>query len=180
MAKKTIRDLDISGKRLLIRVDFNVPLREVGSIANDRRIRAALPTIRQGLKNNASLVLMTHLGRPGGEFDEKLGLGRVAYRLQELLSEAPVEVAGTDWKHKAEKLNSGQVLMLENLRCDPGEKSGDEQCARRLRELGEVYINDAFATCHRKHASMYAVPKLFPVRTRVIGLFGREGTCGAR
>ncbi|MEZ6097714.1 MAG: phosphoglycerate kinase [Pirellulaceae bacterium] len=170
MAKKTIRDLDISGKRVLIRIDFNVPLCEDGSIANDRRIRAALPTIRHCLESNASLVVMSHLGRPAGERDDRLELGRVAYRLQELLSEAPVEVAGSDVQRKADALKPGEVLLLENLRFDPGEKSGDEQFARRLRELGEVYVNDAFATCHRKHASMYAVPKLFPEGHRVIGL----------
>lgn len=170
MARKTIRDIDISSKRLLIRVDFNVPLREDGSIASDRRIRAALPTIRYCLENNASLVLMTHLGRPGGQRDEKLGLGRAADRLKELLSDAPVEIADSDLQQKADELKSGQVLLLENLRFDPGEKSGDEQFARRLSELGEVYVNDAFATCHRKHASMFAVPKLFPPGRRVIGM----------
>lgn len=170
MSKKTIRDIDIRAKRLLIRVDFNVPLREDGSIASDRRIRAALPTIEYCLNNRASLVLMTHLGRPAGKSNKKLGLGRIAYRLQELLREAPVEIASSDLKRKADDLKSGEVLLLENLRFDPGEKSGDEQFAGRLRELGEVYVNDAFATCHRKHASMYAVPKLFPEGHRVIGL----------
>ena len=170
MVKKTIRDIDISGKRLLIRVDFNVPLREIGSVASDRRIRAALPTIRYGLENNASMVLMTHLGQPGGQREKKLELGRVAYRLQERLSEAPVEIAGGNWRQKADRLKPGQVLLLENIRFDPGEENGDEQFARRLGELGEIYVNDAFATCHRKHASMFAVPKLFPAGTRVIGL----------
>lgn len=170
MTKKTVRDLELSGKRLLIRTDFNVPLREDGSVASDRRIRVSLPTLRHCLENDAALVLMTHLGRPGGQPVEKLRLRGVAERLRELLGETPVEVGDRDWQEKANRLKAGQVLLLENLRFDPGEKNGDEQFANRLRGLGEIYVNDAFATCHREHASMFAVPKLFPDGSRVIGL----------
>ncbi len=170
MTKKTVCDIELCGKRLLIRADFNVPLREDGSVASDRRIRVALPTLRHCLENGASVVVMTHLGRPGGQPVEKLGVRRVATRLRELLGETPVEVADTDWEEKANNLKTGEVLLLENLRFDPGEKSGDERFANRLRGLGEVYVNDAFATCHREHASMFAVPKRFPEGNRVIGL----------
>jgi len=170
MTKKTIRDIELTGKRVLIRTDFNVPLREDGSVASDRRIRAALPTLRHCLASDTSVVVMTHLGRPGGQPVEKLGLRRVAIRLRELLGEAPVEVAGTNWEEKAKHLKTGQVLLLENLRFDPGEKNGDERFANRLRGLGEVYVNDAFAACHREHASMFGVPERFPEGSRVIGL----------
>lgn len=143
MVKKTIRGIEISGKRLVIHVDFNVPICEDGSIANDRRIRAALPTIRHCPEDKPSLVLMTHLGRPSGEFDEKLGMGRMANRLQELFCKAPMVIADIDWKQRADEPKPGVATLLENLRFNPGEKCGDEQFARRLRE---VYVNDASAT----------------------------------
>jgi len=177
MAKKTIRDLQISGKRLLVRVDFNVALREDGRLAHDRRIRAALPTIRHCLERGASLVLMTHLGRPGGRYNSKLGLTGVAHRLQELLRDAAVELVDGDVPRTADCRKPGDVLLLENLRFDPGEMSGDEQFAHRLREWGDIYVNDAFATCHRKHASVFAVPKLFSQTSRAIGLLVEQELC---
>lgn len=170
MAKKTIRDLQISGKRLLVRVDFNVVLRHDGNIATDRRIRAALPTIRYCLERDASLILMTHLGRPRGRRNPKLGLQGVAHRLQEFLRGANVELVEVDAPRKAGRREPSDVVLLENLRFDPGEESGDEQFAHRLRQWGDIYVNDVFTACQRTPASLFAVPKLFPHGSRVIGL----------
>lgn len=171
--KRTIRDLSIRDKRLLVRVDFNVPLNEDGSIANDHRIRAALPTLDYALQEGASLVLMTHLGRPKDEPDPKLMLNHVAERLRELLGGPAVyksdQVVGSNAMKMAEQLQSGHVLLLENLRFDPREKQGDEEFARMLAAMGDFYVNDAFAACHRRHASMYTVPLQFADGDRVIG-----------
>lgn len=173
MSKKTIRGIDVSGKQLLIRVDFNVPLDEEGRIASDRKMRACLPTIQYALQQNSRVVLMTHWDRPGGERDPKRSTKHLVGRLKQLLQEATVHVtdkiAGPTVKQKANDLKPGEVLLLENLRFDPGETQGDEAFARQLQELGEIYVNDAFAACHRLHASLYAVPELFPKDKRVIG-----------
>jgi phosphoglycerate kinase len=181
MAKKTLGDLaDLSGRRALIRVDFNVPLDAAGNITNDRRIRAALPTIQHVLKAGASAIVMSHLGRPKGDpkKDAPFRMDRVAARLGELLSR-PVrkvdEVVGPNVRTAALGLKPGDVLVLENLRFHPGEQAGDPAFAKQLAELGDVYVNDAFGTCHREDASMVAVPAAMKGQPRVVGfLVARE------
>jgi phosphoglycerate kinase len=164
MAKKTLSDLkDLRGKRVLIRVDFNVPLDSAGNITNDRRIRAALPTIRQALDAGAAVIVMSHLGRPKGDpkKDAPFRMDRVAGRLQELLGRnvrKVDEVVGPAVTAAAAALKPGEVLLLENLRFHPGEQAGDAAFAGQLAALADVYVNDAFGTCHRNDASMVAVP----------------------
>jgi len=164
MAKKTIADVDVKGKRVLMRVDFNVPLDDNQQITDDRRIQMALPSINCVLDGGGSLVLMSHLGRPsGGCMEPEFSMAPVARRLGEILgrkvdlgAEDPVS---DDAKSKASGLNSGEVLLLENLRFNKGEKKGDETLGKQLAEMGDVYCNDAFGTCHRKDASMVAAPR---------------------
>ncbi len=164
MAKKTIADVDVAGKRVLMRVDFNVPLKD-GAITDDRRIRMALPTIQDVLDRDGSLVLMSHLGRPGGTGPEpEMSLKPAAARLSELVGR-PVTMApdcvGEDVAMiVADSPKQRGVVMLENLRFHKAEKKGDEAFARQLADLADVYCNNAFGTCHREHASMYAVPKI--------------------
>ncbi len=176
MAKKTIADLkDLRGKRVLVRVDFNVPLDAAGNITNDRRIRAALPTLRTLLDAGAALIVMSHLGRPKGDpkKDAPFRMNNAAQRLGELLGK-PVaksdEVVGPKTTAMVQALKPGDVLVLENLRFHPGEQAGDEGFAKQLAALGDVYVNDAFGTCHRKDASMYAVPQAMAGKPRVVGL----------
>lgn len=175
MAKKTLRDLtDLRGKRVLIRVDFNVPLDEAGNITNDRRIRAALPTIRNVLDAGAAAIVMSHLGRPKGDprKDAPFRMDKVAARLGELLGK-PVqkvdEVVGPKATAAVQALRPGQVLVLENLRFHPGEQKGDAEFAKQIAAFGDVYVNDAFGTCHRKDASMLAVPAAMKGKPRVVG-----------
>jgi len=175
MSKKTLADLpDLHGQRVLIRVDFNVPLDDQGNIANDHRIRAALPTIRSVLDAGASAIVMSHLGRPKGDpqKDAVYRMDRVADRLRELISR-PVrkmdEVAGPAVTVAAQALRPGEVLVLENLRFHHGEQAGDADFARQLAALGHVYVNDAFGTCHRNDASMVAVPAAMGGKPRVVG-----------
>src|SRR5205809_6795969 len=175
MAKKTIKDLrDLRGKRVLIRVDFNVPLDDAGNITNDRRIRAAVPTIKYVLDAGASAIVMSHLGRPKGDpkKDAPFRMDRVAARLGELLGK-PVRkvdhVVGPAASAAAKALNPGEVLVLENLRFHPGEQAGDPAFAKQLADLGDIYVNDAFGTCHRKDASMVAVPAAMKGKPRVVG-----------
>ncbi len=167
MNKQTIRDVDWTGKRALVRVDFNVPLDENGVITDDTRIRAALPTIRYLLDHGASVVLMSHLGRPKKKVVESLRLRPVAERLFELLPEAQevkkTEVTtGEAAEAAAEALKPGQVLLLENTRFDPREEANDEEMARELAKLGDVYVNDAFGSAHRAHASTEGVAHYLP------------------
>jgi phosphoglycerate kinase len=176
MPKKTIADLgDLRGKHVLVRVDFNVPLDAAGNITNDRRIRAALPTLRKLLDSGAALVVMSHLGRPKGDpkKDAPFRMDRAAARLGELLHR-PVqkvdEVVGPKAAAAAKALKPGEVLVLENLRFHPGEQAGDAAFAKQLADLGDVYVNDAFGTCHRKDASMDAVPAAMAGKPRVVGL----------
>jgi phosphoglycerate kinase len=162
MPKMTIADADVSGKRVLMRVDFNVPLQD-GKITDDRRIRMALPSINSVLDGGGSLVLISHLGRPKGQGNEPaLSLEPVAKRLGELLDSEVLfahDTVGDDARAKAIALKPGQVLVLENLRFTKQEKAGDSDFAHTLAGFGDVYCNDAFGTCHREHASMVAVPK---------------------
>jgi phosphoglycerate kinase len=176
MAKKTVADLtDLAGKRVLIRVDFNVPLDAAGQVTNDRRIRAALPTIRKVLDAGASAILVSHLGRPKGDpkKDASFRLDRVATRLGDLLGR-PVrkidQVVGAGATAAACALKPGELLLLENLRFHPGEQKGDPAFAGQLAALADVYVNDAFGTCHRSDASMVAVPAAMKGKSRVVGL----------
>ena len=162
---KTIDDLDARGKRVLVRVDFNVPVSE-GAVTDDTRIRAALPTIEKLRADGARVVLMSHLGRPAGTgFEEKFTLRPAALRLSELL-DAPVSFAsdtvGDDAKAKVAALRDGDVLLLENLRFDAREKKNDPAFCEELAALGDAYVNDAFGTAHRAHASTAGVAALLP------------------
>lgn len=174
MAKQTIRDLDLAGKKVLVRVDFNVPLTKDGAVSDDRRIRAALPTLTFALEKGASLILVSHLGRPSGkpEEDAPFRLDRVAERLSEVLSR-PVrkvgDTVGPEAQAAAADLKPGDVLVLENVRFNSGEKKGDPKFAAQLAGLADAYVNDAFGTCHRDEASMVAVPECFPPENRAIG-----------
>ncbi len=160
--KLSVRDLDTAGKRVLVRVDFNVPLDERREITDDTRIRAALPTIRHLLESGASVVLMSHLGRPKGKRVEKYSLAPVSAALSRLLAR-PVKMApdcvGEETERMCAGLAPGEVILLENLRFHPGEEANDPEFAAALASLGELYVNDAFGTCHRAHASVAGVPK---------------------
>ncbi|WP_322510679.1 phosphoglycerate kinase [Chloroflexus sp.] len=167
MNKKTIRDVDWAGKRALVRVDFNVPLDDQGQITDDTRIRAALPTIRYLLEHGASVVLMSHLGRPKGKPDPKYSLRPVVERLFELLPEATEvkkteAITGPAAEAAAEMLKPGQVLVLENTRFDPREEKNDPTMAAELAKLGDIFVNDAFGTAHRANASTEGVAHYLP------------------
>lgn len=165
MNKKTIKDIDVYDKKVLVRVDFNVPVID-GKITDDNRIKEELPTLKYLLEKGASLIVMSHLGRPEGKPDPKYSLAIVAQRLQELLPQTEVimakDVTGKDAKSKAKNLKMGQILLLENLRFDAREEENEKEFCKELASLGEVYVNDAFGTAHRKHASTYGVAKLLP------------------
>jgi len=165
MNKKTIRDIDLAGKRVIVRVDFNVPLDSARHITDDTRIRAALPTIRYLLDRGAAVILMSHLGRPDGKVVDALRLAHGAQRLSELLGR-PVEMAtesiGPEVEAQAKALQPGQVLLLENLRFHKEEEKNNPDFARQLAALGEVYVNDAFGTAHRAHASTEGVTHYLP------------------
>ncbi len=173
MAKKTIANVDVAGKKVLIRVDFNVPLDDNGNITDDRRIRMALPTIESVLERGGQVVLMSHLGRPKNEPDAKYSLKPAAVRLGELLPNAKVDFAtdtvGADAEAKVAALTDGNVVVLENLRFQAGEKKGDAEFAAKLASFADVYVNDAFGTCHRTDASMVAVPEAMAGKPRVCG-----------
>ncbi len=165
MAKKTIKDVDLKDKVVLIRVDFNVPLDENRNITDDRRIRSALPTIKYALENGAKkVVLMSHLGRPKGQVKEELRLDPVARRLEELLGEKVLKLndcVGDEVKQAIENA-SERVILLENLRFHPEEEKNDPEFAKSLAELGDIYVSDAFGTVHRAHASTVGVAKYLP------------------
>src|SRR5215472_4253158 len=144
MNKKTIRDIDVAGKRVLVRVDFNVPLDTNQQITDDTRIKAALPTIRYLLDQGAAVILMSHLGRPDGKVVERLRLAPVAQRLGELLGkhvETSADCVGPEVEAQAKALQPGQVLLLENLRFHKEEEKNDPEFARQLASLGDVYVN---------------------------------------
>lgn len=165
MNKKTVRDIEVSGKKVLVRVDFNVPLDRSGNVADDTRIRAALPTILYLVEKKARVILVSHLGRPKGAFDERYSLKPVARRLEELLGREVFmveEAVGELPRRAVRELGDGQVLMLENVRFYPEEEKNDERFARSLAELGDVFVNDAFGTAHRAHASTEGVARVIP------------------
>src|SRR5919107_2669975 len=154
MPRRSVTETEVRGKRALVRVDFNVPLRD-GEVVDDTRIRAALPTIRNLLDRGAAVVLATHLGRPKGKADPAYSVAPVARRLSELLGR-PVatvtEVAGPEAEHAASALRPGEVLLLENTRFEPGEEVNSPDLAAKLARLGNLFVNDAFGTAHRAHA----------------------------
>src|SRR6266568_7277541 len=164
MALKTIEGLQLGGKRVFIRVDFNVPLDEQGKVSDDQRIRAALPTIRYALGRKAKVVLASHLGRPKGKPEDrkKYTLLPVAERLQQLLDQDVIfadDCVGDGVKKLVRELKDGQVLLLENLRFHPQEEANDEAFAKELASLADVWVNDAFGTAHRAHASTAGMAK---------------------
>jgi len=164
VAKKTVRDISVKGKRVLVRADFNVPL-ENGEVADDTRIRGALPTVQYLLEQGAAVILMSHLGRPKGQVRDELRLDPVARRLSELLDLEVVKVddcVGSEVQKAADGLQPAQVLLLENLRFHPEEEDNNQEFAGQLASLADVYVNDAFGTAHRAHASTAGVPQYLP------------------
>ena len=164
--KKTINDVDVSGKKVLLRCDFNVPQdKETGAITSDKRIVASLPTIRALLSRGAAVIACSHLGKPKGQRKESLSLAPVAARLSELLGQEVIfakDVTGEDAKAKAAALQPGQILLLENLRFDPREEKNDPTFAKELADMAELYVSDAFGTVHRAHASTAGVAAYLP------------------
>ena len=166
--------IDFSGKRALIRVDYNVPLDAQFNITDDNRMRATLPTINHILDNGGSVILMSHLGRPKGGPEEKYSLKHLVPHLQELLPGRSIKFAddatGAEAVSAARDLKAGEVLLLENLRFHPEEEKGDANFAKQLASLGDIYINDAFGTAHRAHASTAGIADFFTPENRSFGL----------
>ena len=172
---RSIKDLEIEGKRVFIRCDFNVPQDEFDNITDDRRIRSALQTIRYCIDRNCKIVLASHFGRPtAGDYDPKYSLATVAKRLDTLLKikknlYLSKDVVGEDTKSKVASLEAGDVLLLENLRYEAGETANDAEFAKELASYADIYINDAFGACHRKHASIYAITEHFDAKHKAAG-----------
>ena len=166
MAKKTVEDIEVEGKRVLVRVDFNVPMDiNTGAISDDSRIKAALPTIKYLIRHKAKVIICSHLGRPDGKVVERLRMAPIAERLSQLIG-LPVATArdcvGKEVESKVETLKPGEILLLENLRFHPEEEANDPAFAQALARLGDIYVNDAFGTAHRAHASTVGVTKFLP------------------
>ena len=165
MSKKTIRDIDLSGKRVFVRCDFNVPMDENQNITDNRRIVAAIPTIKYLIEQGCKIVLSSHLGRPKGEFKKEFSLAPVAVELSKQLGQEVLmakDVIGEDAKRLAENLQPGQVMLLENVRFHKEETDNDPEFAKQLANFGEVFVNDAFGTAHRAHASTEGVAHYLP------------------
>lgn len=165
MNKKTVKDIDLKDKKVLVRCDFNVPMDENKNITDNRRIVAALPTIKYLLEQNCKVVLCSHLGRPKGEFKKEYSLKPVAKELSRLLGKEVImaeDVIGEDAKNKANNLKNGEVLLLENVRFHREETDNDPEFAKELASFGEIFVNDAFGTAHRAHASTEGVAKYLP------------------
>jgi phosphoglycerate kinase len=166
MPKKTVEDIDVEGKRVLLRVDFNVPLdMSTGAISDDSRIRASLPTVKYLVDRRAKVIICSHLGRPRGKVVENLRMAPIAQRLSQLVG-LPVSMAfdciGPEAESKAGALKEGDILVLENLRFHPEEEGNDADFARKLASLADIYVNDAFGTAHRVHASTVGIAKYLP------------------
>ena len=165
MNKKTVRDIDLKNKKVLVRCDFNVPMDENRNITDNRRIVAALPTIKYLLEQNCKIVLCSHLGRPKGEFKEEFSLKPVAKELSRLLGKDVImanDVIGPDAKNKAENLKNGEIMLLENVRFHREETDNDPNFSKELASFGEIFVNDAFGTAHRAHASTEGVSHYLP------------------
>lgn len=165
MDKKSVRDIDVNGKRVLVRVDFNVPLDKSGNVADDTRIRAALPTIHHLIQNHAKVILVSHLGRPKGKYDERYSLKPIVRRLETLLGQKVdmvEESVGDQPRNAVQQLQGGEVLMLENIRFYADEQKNEDKFSRSLAELAEVFVNDAFGSAHRAHASTEGVARILP------------------
>jgi phosphoglycerate kinase len=162
---KTLKDFNVEGKKVLVRCDFNVPVGDRGEILDDFRIKKSLPTIKYLIENQAKIILMSHLGEPGGKVIENLKMDKVAERLSEYLGisiEKESDCIGPEVEYVAGELEKGKVLLLENLRFHAEEKENDLEFARRLSGLGEMYVNEAFSVDHRAHASLAGVPNFLP------------------
>lgn len=188
MYKKTVRDIEVGGKRVLVRVDFNVPMDREGNITDDTRIRASLPTIRYLMDKGAKVILASHLGRPKGAFNEKYSLKPVARRLEELLGKKVAlaeEAVGEIPRRAVGQLGEGEVLLLENVRFYPEEEKNEEKFARALADLADIFVNDAFGAAHRAHASTEGVARVIPgvagfLMEKEIEMLGRALTSPAR
>lgn len=165
MAKKTVRDIDVAGKRVLVRVDFNVPLDKNGLVSDDTRIIEALPTINYLVEQGAKVILVSHLGRPKGQVNEKYKMDPVAQKLSELLGREVVKVdecVGDEPLEAIGRMREGDVVLLENVRFHPEEEKNDEKFSRQLADLADIFVNDAFGTAHRAHASTAGVSEFLP------------------
>ena len=165
MNKKTVKDIDLKGKKVLVRCDFNVPMDEERNITDNTRIVAALPTIKYLLEENCAVILCSHLGRPKGEFKKEFSLKPVAKELSRLLDKEVImaeDVVGEDAMSKAKELKQGQILLLENVRFHREETDNDEEFSKKLASMAEIYVNDAFGTAHRAHSSTEGVAKYLP------------------
>ena len=162
--KKTVKDVDVRGKRVLVRVDFNVPLSE-GTVTDDTRVRAALPTLRYLVDHGARVIVMSHLGRPKGAPDPQFSLRPVRRVLQRLLGRNVVfvdDIVGPEAHDAVERMVDGEIIMLENVRFEPGEKTNDPEFSKALASLADIYVNDAFGAAHRAHASTEGVAHFLP------------------
>ena len=165
MNKKTVKDIELKGKKVLVRCDFNVPMDEEKNITDNTRIVAALPTIKYLLENNCAIILCSHLGRPKGEFKPELSLQPVAKELSKLLDKEVImakDVVGEDATTKAANLKQGEILLLENVRFHKEETDNDPEFAKKLADMAEIYVNDAFGAAHRAHASTAGVAAYLP------------------
>lgn len=165
MNKKTVKDIDVKGKRVLLRCDFNVPQDEEGNITDNRRIVAALDTIKYLIDNDAKIILCSHLGRPKGEFKKQFSLSPVAKELEKLLGKEvklSEDVVGECSKKLVQNMKDGDIVLLENVRFEKGEEKNDPEFAEKLASLADIYVNDAFGTTHRAHASTAGVAKFLP------------------
>ena len=165
MNKKTVRDIDLKGKKVLVRCDFNVPYNENREITDNRRIVAALPTIKYLLENNAKVILCSHLGRPKGEVKPEFSMDIVAAELSRLLGQEiklAKDVVGESAKKLTEEMNGGDIVLLENVRFEPGEEKNDPELSKKFASLAEVFVNDAFGTAHRAHSSTTGVADYLP------------------
>ena len=165
MNKKTIKDIDLKGKKVLVRCDFNVPMDEEKNITDNTRIVAALPTIKYLLENNCAIILCSHLGRPKGEFKPEFSLKPVAEELSKLLNREIImakDVIGEDAKEKAKNLKNGEVMLLENVRFHREETDNDPEFSKELANMAEIYVNDAFGAAHRAHSSTAGVAEYLP------------------
>lgn len=165
MHKKTIRDIDLKNKKVLVRCDFNVPFNEEGKISDNRRIVSALPTIKYLLENGCKIILCSHLGRPKGEFKKEFSLKPVAEELSRLLNvevKLAEDVVGDSAKELTNNMKEGEIVLLENVRFEAGEEKNDEELSKKLASFAEIYVNDAFGTAHRAHSSTTGVASFLP------------------